>query len=140
MTIRILAIVVLVLLVTTVLLGIRAVLVWRRHRAAGYPTAKIATHITLQSAGILCWIAFIVTTHAALAWAALILLTVGQVFGDLLMFASYRARHSARPKPGYGAVAQDVLGFSRPVPALHAIVGALAWFGMLGITIATLFV
>ncbi|MFT4215691.1 MAG: hypothetical protein QM619_00665 [Micropruina sp.] len=59
----------------------------------------------------------------------------GQLFGDLLMFASYRARYPGIVRPGYRAVSGDVLSFRRPVPALHALVGATGWFGMLAICI-----
>lgn len=71
-----------------------------------------------------------------IAWVAFAVITAGQVLGDLLMFASYRARHGIDSAAGnYVAVAKDVLGFSRPVPALHAIVGALGWFTMLGVCV-----
>lgn len=138
MAIGILAAIELVLLVVTATLGFSALAGWLRHRSGGLPTAKSAAHITLQLASIGCWIAFIVTGLPALAWTALVIITAGQVAGDLLMFSSYRARHPGLDKPGYNEVARDVLGFTRPVAALHALVGAAAWFGMIGICVAVL--
>lgn len=122
----------LVLLVVTALLGLASLLAWARHRAAGFPTGRIAGHIVLQLAGIGVWAWHVATGSIALAWAAFGILTAGQVLGDLLMLASRRARHPGEAG-GYRAAAADVLGFRRPVPALHAIVGAVAWFGMLGL-------
>ncbi|ALJ18460.1 hypothetical protein [Microbacterium sp. No. 7] len=131
-----LAIADLVLLLVAAAFGLTSLLAWMRHRGSGIPpVAKIATHVALQVVSIGVWTAFVVTGSAPVAWAAFAIITVGQVFGDLLMFASYRARHPGTTRPGYRAVSGDVLGFRRPAAALHALVGAIAWFGMLGICI-----
>lgn len=135
MFVRILATIDLGLLVVTAALGFISLTRWLRHRNAGFPTPKVATHVALQVVSIGLWIAFISTGLLTLAWTTFVVITVGQVFGDLLMFASYRARHPEVAKPGYQAVSGDVLGFARPVAAFHALVGALAWFGMLAICI-----
>lgn len=117
-------------------LGLASLTAWVRHRASGrLPAAKIVTHLTLQVLGIAAWTAFLITGALPIGWTAFAVLTVGQVFGDLLMFASYRARNPGTLRPHYLAVGGDVLSFRRPVPALHALVGALAWFGMLAICI-----
>lgn len=126
-----LALVVLLLLAITAVFGAASLLPWLRHRGAGFPATKIATHVALQGASIAIWVVFLVTMSPWIAWAAFAVITTGQVVGDMLMFASYRARHRVIRAPDYPAVAKDVLGFSRPAPALHAIVGALGWFTML---------
>jgi hypothetical protein len=61
--------------------------------------------------------------------------TAGQVFGDLLMFASYRARHRGEEPTSYLRIGGDVLSFRRPLAGFHALVGAVAWFGMFAICI-----
>lgn len=122
---------VLVFLATTAILGVASLMAWRRYRTAGFPTKKVTTHIALQGTSVVLWIVFLVTMQPWIAWIAFAVITAGQVFGDLLMFASYRARHRIAKVGSYVAVAKDVLGFTRPVPALHAIIGALGWFTML---------
>ena len=125
-----LAVLVLVFLAVTAILGVASLMAWRRHRGTGFPAKKIATHVSLQSASIVIWGIFLATMQPWIAWAAFAVITVGQVFGDLLMFvAQVRS---------YTAVAKDVLGFSRPLPALHAIIGALGWFAMLATCILTM--
>lgn len=122
---------VLCLLVATVVLGLLSLRKWLRVDAASAPIAKITMHVVLQATSIALWASFIVTANTWLAWVSFVVITAGQVFGDLLMFVSYRARHRLAGPVNYRAVAGDVLGFSRPVPALQAIVGALGWFTML---------
>lgn len=139
-TIALLAELVLVFLTITAILGAASLVGWRRHRAARLPVKRAATHIALQSMSIVLWVIFIVTMQPRIAWASFVVITVGQVFGDLLMFASYRARHRVVKVGSYVAVAKDVLGFTRPVPALHAIVGALGWFTMLAVCILAMLV
>lgn len=126
-----LAILVLVLLVIAAILGMTSLTVWLHHRTADFPSRKIVAHVSLQGASIAIWVVFLVTMQPWVAWVVFAVITVGQVFGDLLMFAGFRARHGVATVPSYLAVARDQLGFSRPVPALHAIVGALGWFIML---------
>lgn len=133
-----LAVLVLVFLAVTAILGVASLMAWRRHRGTGFPAKKIATHVSLQSASIVIWGIFLATMQPWIAWAAFAVITAGQVFGDLLMFASYRARHRVAQVRSYTAVAKDVLGFSRPLPALHAIIGALGWFAMLATCILTM--
>lgn len=125
----------LVLLVTAAGFGAASLFKWSRFRHAGFPTAKIVTHISLQAVAICVWFFFVLTSAVAVAWIAFIVLTAGQVFGDLLMFVSHRARHPDRVAPSYLQVGGDVLSFKRPAAALHAIFGAVAWFGMLAICI-----
>lgn len=129
--VALLAAIVVCLLLVAAVLGLVSLRRWLRFRTTPVPTARIATHIALQLTSIGLWIAFIATSSTWLAWSAFVVITVGQVFGDLLMFASYRARHRVTGSVRYRSVARDVLGFARPVPALHALVGALAYFTML---------
>lgn len=133
--IALIAVIVLVLLIATAVLGAASLTVWWRHRASGFPAMKVTTHVVLQISSIVIWCFFLVTLRPWVAWVAFAVITVGQVFGDLLMFASYRARHRTEKTGSYLAVAKDVLGFTRPIPALHAIVGALGWFSMLAVCI-----
>ncbi len=134
MSVTVLASIDLALLLVAAGFGLTSLLAWRRHRGSGHlPTARIAAHLTLQVIGIATWTAFVATGVVLLAWTAFVVLTAGQVFGDLLMFASYRARRPGAVRPHYLAVGSDVLSFRRPAPALHALVGALAWFSMLAI-------
>ncbi|MGO1835538.1 hypothetical membrane protein [Actinomycetales bacterium JB111] len=122
---------VLVALVATAVLGVTSLVLWRRHGAAGFPTAKVAAHVTLQVVSIALWVVFLLTTSPWLAWLTFGVITAGQVVGDLLMFASYRARRRVDRVGSYLAAAGELLRFSRPIPALHALIGAVGWFGML---------
>lgn len=126
---------VLALLAATAILGVVAVMAWRRHPATGFPTTKVTTHIALQTTSIVLWTGFVVTSRPWVAWTTFAVITAGQVVGDLLMFASYRERHRRAEAVSYRAVAKDVLGFTRPVPAIHAITGALGWFTMLTVCV-----
>ncbi len=135
MDVTALAIADLVLLLVTAAMGVVSLAAWTHHRAAGFPVGKVTTHVALQVASIGVWTAFVISDALPLAWIAFALITAGQVFGDLLMFASYRARHPGATESGYRAVSGDVLRFARPVAALHAVIGAVAWFGMLAICI-----
>ncbi len=126
-----LASVVLGVLLLTVALGAVNLLRWVRGRRSSVPTAKVATHIALVLAATAGWIAFMATRAGWLAWIAFAAITLGQVFGDLLMFASYRARSGETGKVGYFAVAAELFRSRRPVAALHAIVAAVGYFTML---------
>lgn len=131
-----LAIVDLLFLLVAAAFGLASFLAWARHRAAGFPTAKIIAHVALQIAGIGLWVAFAATGAVPLAWIAFAMLTAGQVLGDLLMFASHRARHPGAERQSYLRIGGEVLSFKRPRAALHAWFGAVAWFGMLAICVA----
>jgi hypothetical protein len=135
MSVVALAIADLVLLLVTAALGLASLLARARRRAAGFPAVKITAHVSLQLVSIGVWVAFVGTGAVLLAWIAFAVISAGQVLGDLLMFASYRARRPGAAEAGYRAVSGDVLSFRRPVPALHALFGAVAWFGMLAICI-----
>ena len=125
-----LSLVVLGLLLAAAGLGLSALLGWLRSKGSP-PAARTAVHVVVQLAGIALWGVFTATGSVAGAWTAFVVITVGQVFGDLLMLASYRGRLGAAARPGYAAPAADVLSFRRPVAALHALVGAAGWFTML---------
>jgi hypothetical protein len=126
-----LATIVLGLLLIAVALGVANLSRWLRHGRSSVPSAKVVLHIALQVTAIVVWIAFIATGSAVVGWTAFAVITVGQVFGDLLMFASCRARSGETGKIRYGSVGAEVLGFKRPAAALHAAVGALGWFTLL---------
>jgi hypothetical protein len=123
--------IVLVFLLITTALGVMSLARWLRHARASVPPAKVVPHVALQVTAIGVWIAFLATGSALLAGAAFIVITPGMVFGDLLMFASYRAGSGDTGRIAYGAVAAKLIRFQRPVAALHAIVGALGYFTML---------
>lgn len=122
-------------LVITAVLGVISLRAWLRHRSSGFPVAKVVTHVTLQTVSIALWVGFIFTLQPWLAWVTFAVITAGQVFGDLLMLASHRLRHRNEGGLRYRDAAKDVLGFSRPVVALHAIIGALGWFTMIAVCI-----
>jgi len=133
------------LLLITAALGALSARAWARHRPGSLPPAKFWIHLATQAAAIALWLVFSLSWNLAVAWLSFALLTAGQVVGDMLMFASHRARQTVPPstpgtdrgsRPSYGAAAADTLSFRRPAPALHAIIGALSWFGMLAVSIA----
>ncbi|CAG7602432.1 hypothetical protein ACFPZL_00260 [Leucobacter soli] len=134
MDVTLLAIVDLVVLIAAAAFGAASLLAWARHRTDAFPVKKIVAHVALQLMSIGIWMAFVITGRAAVAWAAFVVITVGQVFGDLLMFASHRARHPGAHS-SYLGIGGEVLSFRRPLPAFHALVGAVGWFGMLAICI-----
>lgn len=136
MNVTVFAAIDLALLIVTAVFGLASLLAWRRHRAAGsFPVRKIATHVSLQLLGIVIWLVFVLQGQVLMAWAAFIVLTAGQVVGDLLMLVSYRARNPTVERIRYLAVGGEVLSFKRVAPAFHALIGAIAWFGMLAICI-----
>lgn len=115
--------------------GLTSLLAWRFHRGSGHlPDGEDrraphpAGHRHRDLDGVRA------TGVVLLAWTAFVVLTAGQVFGDLLMFAFVPRLEPRR----YTAA---LLGSGRrrgrlpaaPAPALHALVGALAWFSMLAI-------
>lgn len=135
MTLTIFATINLALLVITAGLGLTAFISWLQHRDTRLPVVKLSTHIFLQAVAILLWLIFVISDILVFAWLSFGILTLGQVFGDLLMFASFRSRNSNNSQLKYLSVARDVLGFKRPVPGFHALIGAVSWFGMLAICI-----
>lgn len=125
----------LVMLLITAGFGYASLRGWLRHRGRDFPAFKVPIHLTLQIVGIVAWAAFVFTGAVFVAWTAFVILTAGQVVGDLLMFASYRARHPEIVKLKYLSAGGDVLSFRRPNAGFHATFGAIAWFGMLAICI-----
>lgn len=123
------------MLLATAAFGYASLRAWLRHRGRGFPTLKAATHLSLQVAGILVWAGFVLTGHAIIAWLAFAILTAGQVVGDMLMFASYRARQPGVGKLRYLSAGGDVLSFRRKSAGFHAACGAVAWFGMLALCV-----
>lgn len=127
----VLAIVTAVLLFAAVGFGTASLRRWWIRAPRGIPVPRVVAHISLQLAATGLWIGFTATGRLWIGWLAFAVVTVGQVFGDLLMLASHRSRHPEAGRIRYGTLAADVLGFSRPAAALHAIVGALGFFLML---------
>lgn len=103
--------VVLIFLGSTAGLGIASLAKWWQHRSQDFPEKKVTTHIVLQSTSIVMWVVFMVFMQPWIAWLTFATITVGQVFGDLLMFSSYRARHRVPKAGSYVAVAKDVFSF-----------------------------
>jgi len=134
-TIQVVSWVAFVFLLATVGLGIGNAIRWARSGAAQVPFGRILAHGAVQCFAGVLWVIFALSAAPLIGWAAFIVITVGQVLGDTLMLTSHRARHPQQPS-GYGAAAAATLSFERPTSALHAILGAVAWFGMLGICIA----
>src|SRR6478672_7351489 len=98
---RPLASTVLGLLLITMALGAVNLTRWLRHGRSSVPPLKAVTHVVMQTTAVAVWIAFIATGAVVLAWTTAVVITVGQVFGDLLMFASYRARSGDTGKIRY---------------------------------------
>lgn len=125
--------IVLALFLPTAVFGIMNAVRWVH--AGGQPTRRIAIHATLQGASAALWLAFTLTQLVWLAWTTFAVIFIAMVLGDRLMFSSYKARHPGNARAGYNSsyftVAGDVLSFRRPPAALHAIVGAFLFFGML---------
>lgn len=125
--------IVLALFIPTAAFGVVNATRWSR--AGGPPTRQIVIHATLQVVSAALWLAFTLTQSVWLAWTTFAVIFVAMVLGDRLMFASYKARHPGAARAGYDSsyfrVAGDVLSFRRPPAALHAIIGALVFFGML---------
>jgi len=127
--------VVLGLLVAAAALGVVNLARWLGHGRSSLPAGKAATHIALVVGAIVLWVTFLATGRTLLAWTTFVVITVGQVFGDVLMFASYRARSGVTGKVAYGAAAKDVMGFKRPFATLHATAAALGYFLLLATAI-----
>lgn len=127
----VLALATLGLLVVAAAYGTVNALRWHRFDPQHVPVTKLTLHVTLQLVAVALWSVFLSTEEVVVAWIAFAVLTLGQGVGDVLMFASHRARHRTSGKVAYLQVALDVLRFRRPAAALHAIIGASAYFLML---------
>ena len=134
-TIQVLSWVVFVVLAATVAFGVTNAVRWARHATGSFPLGLILTHGVVQCVAVTLWLVFAVEALVVLGWVSFVIATAGQVLGDGLMLRSHSSRRPGTPA-GYRAAAASTLSFRRPISALHAICGAVAWFSMLGICIA----
>jgi len=133
MLVAVLATIDAVILIVTAALGLTALVQWGKRGGGAVPTAKAVAHATIQITALALWVGFIATGEIWLAWTTFGIITAGQVAGELLAYARFHARHPDVTRPGYLQVVGD--GMKLPVPAFHAWVGAVGWFGMLAICI-----
>jgi hypothetical protein len=87
---------------------------WLRHGRARSPV--VLTHVGLSVLGVACWTTFVVVDQVLWAWAALLLITIGNGFGDnMLLWRTRRMGGSHRRLPlrvGFHALFAGVVYFS----------------------------
>lgn len=118
--------------------GIFLFLAWARHARGGSAGAVLA-HTMLMVCYLVPWAVFIATGIVTWAWLAVVVLTIGIPFGDVLMVRRSRSLRGERSAGlrDYGAAVADVFAGRMPRRvAFHALFGAVVYFGSLGIALA----
>ncbi|GAB2989174.1 hypothetical protein [Nocardioides montaniterrae] len=115
---------VLVLLVVQSLLGVLALLRWRRalRTGASFPWPLVASHVLVADIATALWIARLVTDAGGWGWASFGVLLVGNGLGDLVLAGRWRldAAVGGRWLTGWVSGAKGLLDPRRRVGALHA--------------------
>ena len=62
---------------------------WLRH--GRIHSRVIVTHVTLSVLGVACWITYVLSDRVLWAWVALLLITIGNGFGDNILLRRTRA-------------------------------------------------
>lgn len=108
---------------------------WRhgRHRAS-----TVRAHAAAGAVGLALWVTFVVTASAAAAWAAFVVMTVGNGYGDEMLLGRVRSRTGTTSKRrNYpAAIAATFRGEMPPRVVFHALFSGVVYFSCLGVCIA----
>lgn len=112
-----------------------AVTWWRRGRHGG---RTVSAHVTAGAVAMAAWVTFVVTGSLVAAWAAFVVLTVGNGYGDEMLLGRVRSQTGSTSKRrNYrAAVAALFRGQLPPRVAFHALFSGVVYFGCLGVCIA----
>ncbi|GAB3859394.1 hypothetical protein GCM10028801_20730 [Nocardioides maradonensis] len=128
-------IVVLVLLVLQSLIGVLALLCWRRavHSGARFPLALVASHIAVVDAATGLWIVRLVSDRAGWGWAALVVLLAGNGIGDLVLAGRWRLDKAVGGQwlKGWLSAAKGLTNPKRRIGAAHAVGAGVTTVAML---------
>ena len=114
----------LVLLLLQSVLGLLALLRWRKvlRPSAPFPTALVAAHVVVADAATLLWIVRMVSDEVAWGWASFVVLLVGNGLGDLVLAGRWRLDQAVSGAwlKGWMSAAKGLLDPKRRVGAAHA--------------------
>lgn len=115
---------VLVLLVVQSLVGLLALLRWRRALRAGarFPTVLVTVHVVVALTATALWVVRLLAGGDGWAWAAFVVLLVGNGLGDLVLAGRWRLDEAVggRWLRGWVSAAKGLLTPRRRVGAAHA--------------------
>lgn len=112
--------------------GVLLLVRWARHRRP--QAVRVLTHVGLSVAGLLLWVVHLASGSAVPAWIALVLITIGNAFGDNVLVARWRRgeRSPLRGLAAYGATLRAVFRGRLPRPVLfHAVFAGVVYFSAL---------
>jgi len=132
-------VIVLVLLGVTMAIGLTVLLRWlkRRRPGTGFPTALVATHISVVVVGTALWVIFMATDQVAWAWASLVVVLTGNGLGDLVLAGRWRldVAASGRWAQGWLSAVKDLVHPRRRINAAHAVLAGVTSVTMLVATL-----
>lgn len=116
--------------------GVSLAVTWWRH---GRPSAStVRVHTAAAAVGLALWITFIVTESPVAAWAAFVVMTVGNGYGDEMLLRRVHSRTGTTSKRrNYPvAIAAIFRGKMPPRVTFHALFAGVVYFSCLGVCIA----
>jgi hypothetical protein len=108
---------------------------WRRGRNA---VSTVRAHVAASAVGLALWFTFVVTASLVAAWAAVVVITVGNGYGDKMLLGRVRSRTGTTSKRRNYPVAVSAIfrGEMPPRVAFHALFAGVVYFSSLGVCIA----
>ena len=116
--------------------GASLALSWWRHGRHHLPTVR--AHVVSLTLGLVSWVAFVVTQNPVAAWTALVVMTIGNAYGDDMLLRRVHSRTGTTSKRRNYPVAIRAI-FRGEMPArvaFHAVFAGVVYFGSLGVCIA----
>ena len=116
--------------------GASLAVTWWRHGRHGLPTVR--AHVVALALGLASWVAFVVTENPVAAWAALVVMTIGNAYGDDMLLRRVHSRTGTTSKRRNYPVAIGAIfrGEMPPRVAFHALFAGVVYFGSLTVCIA----
>lgn len=109
---------------------------WMRH--GRIHSRVVVTHVALSVLGVACWIAYVLADQVLWAWAALLLITVGNGFGDNILLRRARAlggRHLSTVD-AYKLALRSMFKGRLPIRvSFHAMFAGVVYFSTLAVCI-----
>lgn len=110
---------------------------WLRH---GRPHPRVVvTHVTLSVLGVACWITYVLTDRVLWAWVALLLITVGNGFGDTMLLRRTRSMGGSHLSTvnAYKLALRSMFKGRLPFRvSFHAVFAGVVYFSTLAVCIA----
>ncbi|WP_146145348.1 hypothetical protein [Microbacterium timonense] len=117
--------------------GLTLLVSWLRH-ASGRGARQVIPHVATSVSGLVLWIWFIASGAILPAWLALIAITIGNTFGDIVLLGRVRrfAPQARTLVQRYGAAIGGVFrGQLSPRVWFHALFAGVVYFTCLGVCI-----